>query len=241
MIVFAGPSIDQAIRDAHPQVDWRPPAEGGDFLALLDDPPAKVLLIDGLFDERAAIKHKEALALMAAGTRLYGAASMGALRAAELASFGMAPLGRIAHAYLRGLLVGDDEVALVHGDARIDFKAASVPMVDVRASLVSAWRAGLVAREDARALRSLWHEMYFVDRDWPAMVRLAESHVPQATARAIAAGAVDLKRRDAIEAIQYVLADEAPPIAAHGVPQTWFLDCLAAGSVEREARLDEFE
>ena len=48
---------------------------------------------------------------MAAGTQVFGAASMGALRAAELAPFGMIGVGAIFAAYRDGRLTGDDEVA----------------------------------------------------------------------------------------------------------------------------------
>ena len=73
------------------------------------------MLIDGLFDASPAVRHKELLQLMARGVPVIGAASMGALRAAELAPFGMIGVGRIFTAYAAGALVGDDEVALLHG------------------------------------------------------------------------------------------------------------------------------
>ena len=225
MIVFAGPSIDAACRDAHAQLDWRPPASAGDLLALVGSGAGKVLLIDGLFDERASVKHKEAMALMASGTRLYGAASMGALRAAELADEGMIPLGAIATAYRRGLLVGDDEVALVHGDARIGWQAVSVAMVDVRATLCRAVRTGLLDGTEARALRTAWHALHFVDRDWPAMIA-AQDVVSPDRAQEVAALHVPLKRLDAEQALAMALADTTRRVAPEPPPETLFLERL---------------
>lgn len=225
MIVFAGPSVPAATRVHHPAIDWRPPAEAGDLLALLNERPEKVLLIDGLFDERASVKHKEAMALMAAGTRLYGATSMGALRAAELHGEGMIPLGAIANAYLSGLLVGDDEVALVHGDARIHWKAVSVAMVDVRATLVHAVRERVVTPDEARRLRQCWHDIHYVDRDWPVMIEMQDI-VPSQKAEIIARLAVPLKQRDAAHAIALALAHRDHQTAV-APPQTLFFDRLA--------------
>ena len=78
--VFIGPSLPQAIPPAFGGFDWRPPAGAGDLVALLDNPPARLCLIDGFFDSRPAPWHKELLLLMAHGTVVFGAASIGATR-----------------------------------------------------------------------------------------------------------------------------------------------------------------
>lgn len=229
MIVFAGPSVTPDVRNRFQDIDWRPPAVAGDLLSLVESGGDKVLLIDGLFDEQASVKHKEAIALMAAGTRLYGASSMGALRSAELRSFGMVPLGRIAQAYCRGQLVGDDEVALVHGNDRIGWKAASVAMVDVRATLCRAVRRKLVDGQTARQLRATWHDLHFVDRDWPAMIEAASSTVDRKLAEAIARHPVPLKQIDAEHAIEAALNDETEPVRCEPTQPTLFLDRLKDG------------
>ena len=72
------------MRPADPDFAWHPPAAAGDLLRLLPDPPATLCLIDGYFDARPSVWHKEILLLIEAGVRVFGAASMGALRAAEL-------------------------------------------------------------------------------------------------------------------------------------------------------------
>ncbi|MBP5873147.1 hypothetical protein F3K24_43140, partial [Streptomyces sp. LBUM 1485] len=48
------------------------------------------VIIDGLYHQAPALRHKEIIAAMARGVRVIGAASIGALRAAELAPFGCA-------------------------------------------------------------------------------------------------------------------------------------------------------
>lgn len=217
MIVFAGPSIPRDMRGEFGDVEWRPPAQAGDFLQLIPDAPERVLLIDGLFDTRAAVTHKECLALMAAGTTLIGAASMGALRYFELAAFGMLGLGRIADDYASGGLVGDDEVALVHGDERIGWKAATVAMVDVRATLAAFLADETLDAKLAIALQQCWHDIHFTDRDWPAMIAAAADLAEPALLEKIAAGHVPLKQQDALGAVRFAgncrLADppNAPP------------------------------
>lgn len=213
MIVFAGPSLPSDVRPDAGELEWRPPAQAGDLLRLVADPPERVLLIDGYFDTRPAVTHKECLALMAAGTTLVGAASMGALRYAELAPFGMLGSGRIAQDYAKGALVGDDEVALVHGDARIGWKATSIAMVDVRATLAKCEEDGLITPQLSNDLRARWHEIHYAERDWPLMRKFASRLADTATLQSISDAQVQQKQNDALEAIDFTLGchAEKPP------------------------------
>jgi hypothetical protein len=54
--------------------------------------PAIIGLIDGYFEVTPTVWHKEILWAMAQGIHVHGSASIGALRAAELCSFGMTEL-----------------------------------------------------------------------------------------------------------------------------------------------------
>ena len=55
----------------------------------------RIGIVDGLFGNFPAVWHKEILFAIASGVEVSGAASMGALRAAELSRFGMIGSGRI--------------------------------------------------------------------------------------------------------------------------------------------------
>lgn len=227
--VYAGPSLPAQLRRDGP-FDWRPPAVAGDLLALADSPPARLCLIDGLFDAQPAPWHKELLLLMSRGTCVFGAASMGALRAAELDRFGMIGVGVVYRAFRDGGLSGDDEVALVHGAAELDWMPLSVPMIEVRATLIAAVRDRLLSPTVARRIRALVREIHFSDRDWPAMAaacaraglaeegllrRLVRLHVP-------------LKQRDALACLDAALAFGGPPPPASAPPATGFLEAFAA-------------
>ena len=197
--VFAGPSLPPAARPDGPFA-WHPPAMAGDLVQWLGRPPARLCLIDGFFDSRPAPWHKELLLLMAAGTRVFGASSMGALRAAELHLFGMTGVGAIFRAYRDGRLHGDDEVALIHATEALDWAPLTVPMVEVRATLVAACRTGLMTPAQARRIRSLVHGVHFSERDWPQMEKacVTAGLVDAATFRRFQAMHVPLKQRDAL-------------------------------------------
>ena len=69
-------------------------SQGDVYRATLDQVQT-IAIIDGYFDRVPAVWHKEILWALNMGIRVIGAASMGAIRAAELAPFGMEGVGRI--------------------------------------------------------------------------------------------------------------------------------------------------
>jgi hypothetical protein len=212
---------------------WLDPAKAGDALLLADRPPSAVVLLDGVFDEVPAIRHKELLVLMASGAQVYGASSMGALRAAELHPFGMIGVGRIFTAYAEGRLLGDDEVALAHAPAELDWRPLSEPLVNVRATLQSAVRRRILARPAARAALDIARGQFFRERTWESI--LAEARESRAmTTDDLAAlevwlahGKVDLKLRDALECLDLALRAKPPFRRAEAPPATMFTAALA--------------
>jgi hypothetical protein len=225
VILFAGPSLPAADRSGFPEIDWRPPAEAGDLLRLDLRAGLTICLVDGYFDHRPAVRHKEILRALAAGARVVGASSMGALRAAEMAAFGMEPVGAIARAYASGLLAGDDEVALVHGPAEWGWRPLSVPLVEVRATLCRLLRRRRIAAADARRLLTAARAVHYCERSWPAVAP------DEALARLLEAEHVPLKRLDAIEAVAAALAPGPWPRRLPKAVSTSFLRAL-----ERELR-----
>ncbi|MEO9875942.1 MAG: TfuA-like protein [Anderseniella sp.] len=166
MIVFAGPSLARADLSAYPNVTVHPPAKQGDvYLATLDQPSA-IGIIDGYFEGVPSIWHKEILWALSQGIAVFGAASMGALRAAELDSFGMAGIGSIYQAYSDGELEDDDEVALLHGPEEVGYVALSEAMVNVRATCASARAAGIVTDRQSLQIIDTAKSIYYKDRTW---------------------------------------------------------------------------
>jgi hypothetical protein len=115
-----------------------PPASEGDVLRALGFDPHVIVLIDGAFRRVPAVWHKEILYALACGVHVIGAASMGALRAVELAIYGMVGVGRVFQLFQSGELEDDDEVAVAHAPAELDFQPLSLAMVDVRCALQTA-------------------------------------------------------------------------------------------------------
>lgn len=132
VFVFAGPSVSSEVRSRYSHMMFLPPVEAGDLLRLPAERGDVVAVIDGYFFKRPAVRHKEILSLIDRGVRVIGAASMGALRAAELHSFGMEGHGQVFQKFVNGSLTGDDEVALLHATAAEDYQPLTEALVNVR-------------------------------------------------------------------------------------------------------------
>jgi len=136
VIIFLASSltIDEA-KKILPNARYLPPIQCGDILTVLRLKPRVIAIIDGLFESTAAVWHKEILFALEKGVQVYGAASMGALRAAELTQFGMIGVGKIFEAYNNRELIDDDEVAILHGPETSNYCALTTAMVNIRATL----------------------------------------------------------------------------------------------------------
>src|SRR5437870_2197748 len=109
-----------------------PPAQQGDVWHALRLRPRAIALIDGVFESRPSVWHHEILDALDSGVQVFGGASMGALRAAELHSFGMVGVGRIFRWYRDEVIIDDSEVALLHAGAEHAWRPLTVPLVNVR-------------------------------------------------------------------------------------------------------------
>jgi hypothetical protein len=228
IVAYAGPSLAPADRASYPDVDWRPPAEAGDLLRLATGEVSTVCLIDGYFDHRPAVRHKELLLLLARGARIFGASSIGALRAAEMEAFGMIGVGAIFAAYARGGLTGDDEVALIHAGPDRGWRPLSVPLVDVRTTLCAARRAKAIDRREARALLRAAASFHYVDRQWRSVcAALADAKRKSAFEAWLETGAVSQKRADALACLAAAIHGAGDGSGRPKYVHTCFVDTLA--------------
>ena len=223
--VFLGPTLPLCeARQLLPEATFIGPARQGDLYAALAHRPAALLLIDGVFDQELAVWHKEILWALARGVRVYGAASMGALRAAELVSFGMVGVGAIFEAFATGILEDDDEVALAHEAGSGGYRPLSEAMVNIRATLQRAEQAGVISAATAARLVRVGKTIFYPQRSLSAILETlgtldtldtlaANSAAHAESARlerwlAETPGArVDQKRLDAEAALRRVAAD----------------------------------
>src|SRR5215471_9647436 len=203
-IVFSGPSLPPSKAPFVPGVEWRPPVRQGDLHKTALSRPAIIGVIDGYFERVPTVWHKEILWAMAQGIHVYGAASIGALRAAELAEFGMKGVGAIFRHFRATPLADDDEIAVLHGPAELDYVPVTEAMVNVRATIDRALQLEEVAPPLATMLLEIAKSLFYKDRSYEEMLRrareLGASHdALRRFAEWLPRGQVDQKRLDALE------------------------------------------
>lgn len=207
VVVFAGPTIPASDIAAVIEAVVLPPVSMGDVYRCGRMRPRAIGIIDGYFEGVPSVWHKEILWAIDRGIAVFGAASMGALRAAELHLFGMRGVGKIFEAFRDGVLEDDDEVALQHGPAEIGYIPLSEPMVNIRATLDHAVWEGILGREFADRLSAMAKECFYPERNWRALIEHASADGLRLDALSglatwLPEGRVDQKRLDALAMLQ---------------------------------------
>lgn len=165
IIVFAGPSLDPSGLPDGLEAELRHPAAQGDLVeAVREHGNCVIALIDGLFQGVPAVRHKEILWAIDRGAIVFGAASMGALRAAELESFGMHGRGLIYRWLRRYPLLPDDAVAVLHAPPELGAAALTEALVDLRRKFAQATRERVISRETAAELTQIAHNLHYTKR-----------------------------------------------------------------------------
>jgi hypothetical protein len=234
-VIFLGPTLP--VEEARAILDavYLPPARQADVISAVTTYRPRIIgLVDGVFGQSLSVWHKEILYALSRGVRVYGASSIGALRAAETAEFGMIGIGEVYRMYASGELMDDDEVALAHGDAESGYRPASEPMVNLRKTFEQARDAGVFDGEMCNRWIALAKSMYFPERTLPAILeRAAAEGMPAPTiarvAQLLRASYVDVKRQDAILLLQTIrdLPESLPEQPAQfELADTDFFDAL---------------
>ena len=205
LVVFVGPTLPHAaaraeVLEAAPglRVRLSGPARQGDVWRALRLRPRVIALIDGVFEASPSVWHHELLDALDAGVLLFGAASMGALRAAELQPQGMIGVGRIFARYSGGL---DDDaaVALLHAGPEHGWRPLTVPLVNAGHALAAAAQASVLTPAELRRALAAARGLHYQARTWEALLAGARLPAPALARwrRFAAAGLPDLKADDA--------------------------------------------
>jgi len=204
-VIFAGPSIFGVDMSRYAKFSLSGPAAAGDILAAVRDGFTAIGLIDGLYGDTTAVWHKEILYALSEGVHVVGAASMGALRAAECAAFGMEGIGAIFEDYLSGRRVSDADVAIAHAPAELAYQPVSLALVDVEATLdVPNLPFSLSQRQ---SLLGSARSLHFSRRSWRMIVTAADIADEErgSTTALLAQHHRQAKREDAVRLLDHLL------------------------------------
>jgi hypothetical protein len=246
VVVFCGPTISAT--EVREKIDaiCLPPAGYGDIIRAVEMSPRPrvIAIVDGVFRSVPAVRHKEILWALSQGVHVFGAASIGALRAAELCDYGMVGIGTIFSNYRSGRLEDDDEVAVEHGPPELGFLSLNEAMVDIRATLDAAVRDHIIDRSIEGRLLNQAKQQFYAERNWPELLGHARTwDFGTAPIDALEAwlptGRVNRKHDDALEMLSairgFIATDPAPfePSFTFERTDVWDLDYETAKSLPK--------
>jgi TfuA protein len=193
-----------------PTAQVAPPVERGDLARDLGRRINVVVIIDGKFHHSSAVSPTEILDALRAGIRVYGASSMGALRAAELHPHGMLGHGLIFERFRTTPFLRDDFVGQTYDPRQT--RALSFPLVDLQFALERATELSLCTAEEASALEDAACLLHYSERTLSRMLREAERLWPadmrwRELIRQLLAPEASQKRRDALSCLARVATE----------------------------------
>lgn len=196
-VVFLGPSLDLVTATSLFAATYRRPAECGDITRAVEEGFDPIVLIDGLMVESHPPSPKEIAAALSARRRVVGAASLGAIRAAELQCLGMYGYGWVYRRYLRTPLAGDDEVLTVNCPET--WRPLTVSLVRVLFGIEKLVQRGLISIGDATQLIKRVKETPFRNRTWSNIISwIGQSGLSHKIADKLVVKQMDIKRIDTI-------------------------------------------
>ncbi len=213
-VIFAGPSFGNdlpRLRAENPSIEFRAPAARGDILQAVQDGAKVIAIVDGYFGETPSVWHKEILYALEKNVTVFGAASMGALRAAECSAFGMIGVGSIYEDYAEGRLIDDEAVALVHAPEELGWLPLSIPWVDFQPTIERLFADGAISVCEHKMLLLAGRQLHFSERTYPKALEgcsFTDGGRAKEILRLIRASKVERKREDAECVLQYLLDAE---------------------------------
>jgi hypothetical protein len=176
------------------------------------------VLIDGAFGQVPAVRHKEILWALSRGVEVFGAGSLGALRAAELSGFGVKGHGFVYRWYRATPLADDDEVAVAMTPAELGSRPLGEALINMRLTFRELERLGGLQRAQRLTLERIARKIYYLERSYPRVFERARDEFPR-TARAtlcaaadwIRKNAIDQKKLDAVSLLRYLAQRPAGP------------------------------
>ena len=209
IIVYTGLSLPfseaKEILDSTDDVEviYKRPIKRGDLDFALNENPDIIGIIDGVFHQNSAVGHKEILKAMKSGVEVFGASSMGALRASELDSLGMVGVGYCYNQYASGAIDSDDDVAVMLDSDSLE--ALSVPLISMNYVFDNAVCEKIITESEREELSSIAKSTFYPKRNYSQT--LAKSHLSDDKKSELIdfiRESDDIKRQDAIELLKYI-------------------------------------
>ena len=209
ILIYTGLSIpfDEArqILDSSDDVEviYKRPIKRGDLGHDIKENPDIIGIIDGVFHQNSAVGHREILDVMKRGVKVFGASSMGALRASELDSLGMQGIGHCYNQYASGIIDSDDDVAVMLDSESLE--ALSVPLISMDYVFANAVSENIITNDEKDELVEISKSTFYPKRNYANT--LAKSSLDDGKKSELInfiRESEDIKKQDAKELLNFI-------------------------------------
>jgi YcaO-like protein with predicted kinase domain len=164
--VYAGLSAQRNdIRALLPNAEVAPPVQRGDVIEDIDKEVGCILILDGVFHQSLSVCPSEIMDALRRGIRVFGASSMGALRAAELEAYGMVGVGKVFEYIRDSNVFRDDFVGQVFVDELPQVQRDSVTWVEFEINLRALHENGKISRATYEYLGACYAKLHYAERN----------------------------------------------------------------------------
>jgi len=176
--LFVGPSAAGMEPDLleRPEVVVHAPARRGDIQALVEHnaQPGCIAIVDGTFHSFPSVGHIEIRHAIEQGWKIWGLASMGAIRASEMRLLGMQGYGVVYGRYRDDPEFDDDEVTLVH-EIDAPYRAMSEPLIHLRGFVAALQDQEKICADNAQAIIRDLKERWYAERTLSRLKKLLQT------------------------------------------------------------------
>lgn len=209
IIVYTGLSLPfseaKEILDSNGDVEviYKRPIKRGDLGLDLKKNPDIIAIIDGVFHQNSAVGHKEILNAINRGIKVFGASSMGALRASELDSLGMTGIGYCYNQYASGAIDSDDDVAVMLDSESLE--ALSVPLISMNYIFENAVSENILTLDEKEELSQIAKSTFYPKRNYAqTLAKSSLSDDKKSELIDFIRENEDIKKQDAKELLNYI-------------------------------------
>lgn len=176
--LFVGPTasgMEQTLAELN-EVVVHPPAKRGDIQALVaqHSVAGNIAIVDGTFHSFPSVGHIEIRKAILKGWKIWGLASMGAVRASEMRLLGMQGHGVVYGQYRDDPEFDDDEVTLVH-EIDAPYRAMSEPLIHIRGFVSALEDQQHISAGNAQSVIKDLKERWYAERTLPRLKKLLQA------------------------------------------------------------------
>ena len=176
--VYAGMSAQKSdVQSILPDAIYAPPVQNGDILSDIEDGVNSILILDGFFHQTLSVSPSEIMDALRRGIRVFGASSMGALRAAELEVYGMVGIGDVFEHIQNADTFRDDFLGQMFVDGWLQIQETFVTYIEFEINLKLLLGQRRVSRATYKTLTALYAELHYTERNLPMLAtRIRSEH-----------------------------------------------------------------